>query len=72
MDHVYVVTEGYGEWELVGVYENVDDAKALAPESDDWREERGIIRNWGGGRDLFIQRAPLNTPITPWRDGDPD
>lgn len=56
---VWLVREGYGEWTPIAVYESLDEAKLLAPESEEWTEDRGIIRNAGPGRDLFIQPIDL-------------
>lgn len=59
---VHLVSEGYGEWEPVSVNERRDDdAKALVPESQDWREDRGVLRNPGAGRDLFVRSIPYIT-----------
>jgi hypothetical protein len=58
--NLYVVSEGYGQWEPIAIYESLDEATALDP-AGEWRtDDRGVTRNWNGaGRDLLIQCVPL-------------
>ena len=65
MTTVYLVSEGYGEWTPVGVYQSFEGAKQLAPDGSWETDDRGVTRNCGdslrGGRDLFIQPLPFVT-----------
>lgn len=63
---VYLVSESYGDWIPIAVYETLEKAKSIEPLAT-WELDRqpddehcvGTLRNFGKGRDLFITPLEL-------------